>query len=53
LVTCCVETAFCDKVLEGNLKEGKEVKEDEEEYVGSYRMTLRKGGDTHISRRKL
>jgi hypothetical protein len=47
LGTYCVETAFCDRLL----KERKRMErsdEDEEEDVGSYWMTLRKEGDTHI-----
>jgi hypothetical protein len=36
------------QVIDGKIKGGIEVTEDEEEGVGSYWMTLRKGGDTHI-----
>jgi hypothetical protein len=39
-------------VTEGMIKRGIEVTEDKEEDVGSYWMTLRKGEDTLISRRK-
>jgi len=35
-------------VIEGKIKGGIEVNEDEEEDVGSYRMTLRKEEDTLI-----
>jgi hypothetical protein len=41
------------QVIEGKIKEGIEVKEDEEQDVGSYWMTLRKVEDTLIWRRKL
>jgi hypothetical protein len=34
--------------IEGTIKGGIEVQEDEEEDVGSYLMTLRKGEDNHI-----
>jgi hypothetical protein len=40
------------QVIEGNIKGGKKVT-DEEEDVGSYWMTLRKGEDTVVLRRKL
>jgi hypothetical protein len=40
-------------VIEGKIKEGLEVTEDEEEDVGSFWMTLRKGEDTLIWWRKL
>jgi hypothetical protein len=36
------------QTIEGKIKEGIEVKEAEEEDVGSYWMTLRKGDDTPI-----
>jgi hypothetical protein len=36
------------QVIEGKIKEGIELQEDEEEDVGSYWMTLRKGEDTLI-----
>ena len=36
------------RVIEGKIKEGIEVTKNEEEDVGSYRMTLRKGEDTLI-----
>jgi len=36
------------RVIEGKIKGGIEVKEDEEEDIGSYRMNLRKGEDTLI-----
>jgi hypothetical protein len=39
--------------IEGNIKGGIEVRGDEEEDVGSYWMTLRKGEDTHIYVNKL
>jgi hypothetical protein len=39
---------FLRQVIEEKIKGGIEVQEDEEEYVGSYWMTLKKGGDTHI-----
>jgi hypothetical protein len=34
--------------MKGKIKGGIKVTEDEEEDVGSYSMTLRKGEDTHI-----
>ena len=40
-------------VIEGKIKEGTKWQEDEEEDVGSYWMTLRKGKSTLIWRRKL
>jgi hypothetical protein len=39
---------FLQQVIEGKIKGGIEVTGDEEEDVGSYWMTLRKGEDTHI-----
>jgi hypothetical protein len=36
------------QVIEGKIKGGIEVTGDEEEDVGSYWITLRKGEDTHI-----
>jgi hypothetical protein len=36
------------QVIEGKIKGGIEVAGDEEEDVGSYWMTLRKGVDAHI-----
>jgi hypothetical protein len=53
LVTFCVETAFCNGLLKERYKEGQKWQEDKEEDVGSYWMTLRKGEDTLIWRRKL
>jgi hypothetical protein len=41
------------QVTEGKIKGGKKWQEDKEEDVGSYWMTLKKGEDTHIWRRKL
>jgi hypothetical protein len=41
------------QVIEGKIKGGIEVKGREEEDVGSYWMTLRKGEDTLIGRRKI
>jgi hypothetical protein len=48
LVTFCVEIAFYNRFLKERYKEGYKGKEDEEEDVGSYWMTLRKGEDTQI-----
>jgi len=36
------------QVIEGKIKGGYKLQDDEEEDVGSYWMTLRKGEDTHI-----
>ena len=41
------------RVIEGKIKGGLKWQEDEEGDVGSYGMTLRKGKDTLIWRRKL
>ena len=41
------------RVIEGKIKGRQKWQEDEEEDVGSYWMTLRKGEDTLIWRRKL
>jgi hypothetical protein len=41
------------RVIEGKIKGGQKWQEDEVEDVGSYWMTLRKGDDTLIWRRKL
>jgi len=41
------------RVIEGKIKGGIKWQEDEEEDVGSYWITLRKGEDTLIWRRKL
>jgi hypothetical protein len=40
-------------IIEGKIKGGYEWQKDEEEDVGSYWMTLRKGGNTHIRMRKI
>jgi hypothetical protein len=43
-----VETAFYNGLLKERYKEDRSDKNDEEEDVGSYWMTLRKGEDTLI-----
>jgi hypothetical protein len=48
LVTFSVGTAFYNGLLRERYKEVQKLQEDEEEDVGSYRMTLRKGEDTLI-----
>ena len=53
LVTFWVETCILQRVIEGKIKGGGDSDKDEEEDVGSYWMTLRKGEDTLIGRRKL
>jgi hypothetical protein len=39
---------FLRQIIEGKIKGGIEVTEDEEEDVGIYGMNLRKGADNHI-----
>jgi hypothetical protein len=46
LVTFCAEIAFYNRLLK--IKGGIEVKGRQEEDVGTYRMTLRKGDNTLI-----
>jgi hypothetical protein len=53
LVTFYVETAFYNGLLKERYKGGHKWQEDKEEDVGSYWMTLRKGEDTLILKRKL
>jgi hypothetical protein len=55
LVTFCIETAFLQRVVEGRNGGGGGVKwqEGNEEDVGSYWITLRRGEDTLIRMRKL
>ena len=48
----CVESAFYNRFLKERQKGGQKWKEDEEEDVGSYWMTLRKGEDILIWRRR-
>jgi hypothetical protein len=48
LVTFYVETAFYSGLLKERYKGGQKLQEDEEEHVGGYWMTLRKGEDTLI-----
>ena len=53
LAIFCIETAFYNGLLKERWKGGEKWQEDEEEDVGSYWMSLRKGEDTLIWRRKL
>jgi hypothetical protein len=48
LVTFCIETAFYNGLLKERQKGGEKRREDEEEDVGNYWMTLRKGEVTLI-----
>jgi len=52
LVTFYVETASYNGLVKERYKGGQKWQEDKEEDVGSYWMTLRKGEDTLISKRK-
>jgi hypothetical protein len=53
LVTFYVETAFYNGLLKERYKGRQKWQEDKEEDVGSDWMTLRKGEDTLIWKRKL
>jgi hypothetical protein len=53
LVTFCVETAFYNGLLKERYNGGQKWQEGKEEGVGSYWMTLRKGEDNLIWKRKL
>ena len=44
---------FRQQVIAGKIKGGQKRQEDEEENVGNYWMTLRKGEDALVGRRKL